>query len=82
MAALAGGDPLPVVVDRLRSDPSVERVVVLSYMVADGILRDRMVQVCDDLGVPIADGTLGETQALARLLIRRADEAAGRAAAR
>lgn len=75
VAALAGGDPLPVVVERLRGDADVERVVVVSYMVADGILRDRMVAVCDGLGVPIAEGTLGDTPALAALLVRRAVEA-------
>lgn len=78
VAALAGGDPLDVVVDRLRADAGVRQVVVVSYMVADGVLRDRMVRQAQEVGVPVVDGTLGDTEALARLLVRRADEA-GRA---
>lgn len=75
VAALAGGDTLPVVVDRLRDQPAVERVVVVAYMVADGILRDRMVVACREVGVPMVGGTLGDTETLAHLLVRRADEA-------
>ncbi len=75
VAALAGGDALDLVVGRLRADPHVDRVVVVAYMVADGILRDRMVQACREQGVPMVDGTLGDTDALVRLLVRRADQA-------
>ncbi|MDQ2757115.1 MAG: sirohydrochlorin chelatase [Actinomycetota bacterium] len=75
VAALAGGEPLDVVVDRLRSDRAVNQVVVVTYVVADGILRDRMVATCREVGVPVAEGTLGDTDALAHLVVRRAEQA-------
>ena len=74
-AALSGGEPLEHAVRRLRSTEGVRRVVAVTYMVADGILRDRMVEQARALDVPVAAGTLGETEALARLLLRRADAA-------
>ena len=75
VAALAGGDPLDAVVGRLRDDPAVREVVVVSYMVADGVLRDRMLDRAREAGVPLVEGTLGDTEALARLVVQRADEA-------
>jgi len=75
VAALSGGDALDLVVGRLQADPGVDQVVVVSYMVADGILRDRMVGACLEQGVPMVDGTLGDTDTLAHLLVRRADQA-------
>lgn len=75
-AALSGGEPLEDAVRRLRGTTGVSRVVAVTYMVADGILRDRMVEQARGLGVDLAPGTLGQTQALARLVLRRAGEAA------
>ncbi|GAA1907591.1 sirohydrochlorin chelatase [Lapillicoccus jejuensis] len=74
-AALSGGEPLEDAVRRLRATAGVRGVVAVTYMVADGILRDRMVEQARALDVDVAPGTLGETGALARLLLRRAAEA-------
>ncbi len=71
VAALDGGQALSEVVADL--DPA--RVVVVSFMVADGILRDRMAQACTQVGLALVPGTLGETTAVAALAVRRADVA-------
>lgn len=75
VAALAGGDPLADVVTRLRGMPGVTRVLVLSYMVAEGVLRDRMAEQAARLGAEMVPGALGDTDTLARLVVRRAEEA-------
>lgn len=75
VAALAGGDTLAEVVLRLRDDPGVDRVLVVSYMIADGVLRDRMVHQAAQVGVELVPGTLSDTDALAELVLRRADGA-------
>lgn len=78
VAALAGGDPVGVVVERLRGaagGEGVERVLVVSYMVADGVLRDRMVEQAAAAGATMVPGTLGDTEELAELVVRRAEEA-------
>ena len=72
VAALAGGDTLAEVVERLHADPAVDRVLVLSYMIADGVLRDRMVAQAQQVGVEFVPGTLSETDALAELVLVRA----------
>jgi sirohydrochlorin ferrochelatase len=71
VAALDGGLALPAV---LRTLPmGVARTVAVSFMVAEGILRDRMVAACEQASVTMVPGTLGQTQAVARLVVRRAD---------
>jgi uroporphyrin-III C-methyltransferase len=74
VAALAGGDEIDVVADRLRA-AGAQRVLVLTYMVADGVLRDRMVTYADKAGAEVVPGSLGETDALADLVVQRAGEA-------
>jgi uroporphyrin-III C-methyltransferase / precorrin-2 dehydrogenase / sirohydrochlorin ferrochelatase len=73
VAALAGGDEIDVVADRLRAD-GAERVLVVTYMVADGVLRDRMVTYAEKAGAEVVPGSLGETDALADLVVQRARE--------
>jgi hypothetical protein len=50
-------------------------VLVVTYMVADGVLRDRMVTYADKAGAEVVPGSLGETDALADLVVQRAGEA-------
>ena len=57
-------------VARLRLD--AERVVAVRFMVAEGILRDRMVERCALLGVEMVPGALAQTSTLADLVIARA----------
>ena len=74
VAALAGGDEIGEVADRLRAG-GAERVLVVTYMVAEGVLRDRMVTHAEKAGAEVVPGTLGETDAFADLVVRRAREA-------
>ena len=74
VAALAGGDDIETVADRLRAG-GARRVLVVTYMVAEGVLRDRMVTHAEKAGAEVVPGTLGETDALAELLVHRAREA-------
>ena len=74
VAALAGGEEIDVVADRLRAH-GVERILVVTYMVADGVLRDRMVTYSEKAGAEVVPGSLGQTDALADLVVQRAREA-------
>ncbi|MHA7861189.1 sirohydrochlorin chelatase [Tessaracoccus sp. Y36] len=69
VAALDGGDAVEEVVPRLRDEAS--RVVAVSFMVAEGILRDRMVDRCAALGIDMVPGAIGDTGAFADLLVAR-----------
>lgn len=40
-------------------------------MIADGVLRDRMVRRSAEHGIPFADGVLAQTDALTELVLRR-----------
>jgi sirohydrochlorin ferrochelatase len=71
VAALDGGATLEQVLRRLPED--TERTVVVSFMVAEGILRDRMAQECGRCGVTMVPGALGQTEAVAQLVLERAD---------
>jgi hypothetical protein len=42
-------------------------------MVAEGVLRDRMAQRCGQAGVTMVPGALARTEAVARLVLERAD---------
>jgi hypothetical protein len=60
--------------DVLRGLPDeVERTVAVSFMVAEGILRDRMAQYCGRAGVTMVQGALARTKAVAALVLERAD---------
>jgi uroporphyrin-III C-methyltransferase/precorrin-2 dehydrogenase/sirohydrochlorin ferrochelatase len=74
VAALAGGDDIETVADRLRAD-GARRVLVVTYMVAEGVLRDRMVVHAEKAGAEVVPGTLGETDSFADLVVHRAGEA-------
>ncbi|MDQ6894986.1 MAG: sirohydrochlorin chelatase, partial [Actinomycetota bacterium] len=76
VAALAGGDEIDAVVGRLL-DGGCHRVLVVTYMVAEGVLRDRMVKHAEAAGAEVVAGTLGETTALARLVVQRAEAVVG-----
>ncbi len=66
--------------DRLPLTAALERlggpagVVAVSCMIAEGVLRDRMVQRCALNGIPMVDGVLADTPALADLVIQRVRE--------
>ncbi|GAB3081624.1 MULTISPECIES: sirohydrochlorin chelatase [unclassified Phycicoccus] len=71
VAALDGGATMEQV---LRTMPDeVERTVAVSFMVAEGILRDRMAQHCGRAGVSMVPGALAQTGAMAQLVLERAD---------
>jgi sirohydrochlorin ferrochelatase len=71
VAALDGGSALPAVVDSLSGQ--VEQAVAVAFMVAEGVLRDRMAVQCAGAGIRLVEGALGATQAMARLVVERAD---------
>jgi sirohydrochlorin ferrochelatase len=75
VAALDGGSSLD---DVLRGLPDeVERTVAVSFMVAEGVLRDRMAQACGRHGVTMVHGALARTSAVAELVLERADSLPG-----
>ncbi len=71
VAALDGGSTIDEVLRRLPDE--VERTVVVSFMVSEGILRDRMAQQCGQAGVSMVPGALAQTSAVAQLVLERAD---------
>lgn len=75
VAALDGGSALPEVVDSLRGE--VDDTVAVAFMVAEGVLRDRMAAQCAAAGTPLVGGALGGTEAMARLVLERADSLRG-----
>lgn len=70
VAALDGGSQVEDVARELATE--VDEVLVVSYMVAEGVLRDRMRERCDALGVRLVPGVLADTNALADLVVTRA----------
>ena len=71
VAALDGGATLDQVLRRLPEE--TDRTVAVSFMVAEGILRDRMAQECGRHGVTMVPGALAQTDAVAQLVLTRAD---------
>ena len=71
VAALDGGSALPAVVDSLTGQ--ADSMVAVAFMVAEGVLRDRMAARCAAAGIRMVDGALGATEAMARLVVERAD---------
>ena len=61
VAALEGGSTIDQLLRRLPDE--VERTVVVSFMVAEGVLRDRMAQHCGRAGVSMVAGALAQTSA-------------------
>ena len=68
VAALDGGRDVAEVAASLGE----RRILAVSFMVADGVLRDRMARRCADAGIDLVPGTLGDTVALAELAAQRA----------
>ena len=75
VAALDGGSRLPEVLGELHGQ--AEEVVAVAFMVAEGVLRDRMAEHCAAAGVRLVPGALGDTEAAAALVVERADSLAG-----
>jgi sirohydrochlorin ferrochelatase len=73
VAALDGGATVDQVLRRMPDE--VERTVAVSFMVAEGILRDRMTQHCGRVGIAMVPGALAGTRAVAELVLRRAADA-------
>lgn len=73
VAALDGGNAVEDVIERLSREAG--RVVAVSFMVAEGVLRDRMVRRCASKGVSMASGILADTHALADLVVTRTNAA-------
>jgi sirohydrochlorin ferrochelatase len=71
VAALDGGATIEQVL-RVMPD-EVERTYAVSFMVAEGVLRDRMAQRCGRAGIAMVPGALARTEAVARLVLERAD---------
>ncbi|NNM44875.1 CbiX/SirB N-terminal domain-containing protein [Knoellia koreensis] len=71
VAALDGGATLEQVLRRLPDE--VDRTYAVSFMVAEGVLRDRMAQECGRQGVTMVPGALAQTDAVAQLVLERAD---------
>lgn len=75
VAALDGGASLSEALTDLPNQ--VEQAVAVAFMVAEGILRDRMVAACQGAGITMVPGALAATQAAARLALERADSLPG-----
>jgi sirohydrochlorin ferrochelatase len=71
VAALDGGSTVDQVLRTLPDE--VDRTVAVSFMVAEGVLRDRMAQHCGRAGVTMVPGALAQTSAVAQLVLERAD---------
>jgi sirohydrochlorin ferrochelatase len=70
VAALDGGIALTEVLASLEGRAA--NVVAVAFMVAEGVLRDRMEQRCAAAGVELVPGALGDTGAAAALVVERA----------
>lgn len=68
-ATLDGYKTLDDAVDHL---PGGAQIVGVAAMLAEGVLRDRMVARCRADGIPFVGGVPGDTDAVARLVLARA----------
>jgi sirohydrochlorin ferrochelatase len=80
-ALLDGGPCLAQVHDQMVRAGGCTDVLVVTLVVADGILRDRIVSRATDLGMSVVPGALADTHALADLVDLRARAAPTPAAA-
>lgn len=71
-ASLDDRRPLAAALERLGGP---EGVVAVACVLARGVLRDRMAQRCRRSGIRLVDGVLAGTEALADLVLLRADRA-------
>lgn len=74
-AYLDGGRPLGRIRTLMRSVDGCTDFVVVTMMIAEGILRDRIVAAADRYDAFTVPGALGSTNAMAALVALRADEA-------
>ena len=74
-AYLDGGRPLGRIRTLLRCLDGATSIVVVTLMIADGVLRDRIVTAAQRYDLPVVPGTLADTNALADLIVLRADSA-------
>ncbi len=74
-AYLDGGRPIGRIATLMRCADGCSSIVVVTLMIADGILRDRMVAAAQRHDLAVAPGTLADTHALADLVIVRAGSA-------
>nr|BEK65201.1 sirohydrochlorin chelatase [Kitasatospora purpeofusca] len=73
--ASAGGPRVPDAVAALRRTPAVERVAVSPYLLAPGLLPDRIAEAATGAAADHLADVLAPTPELARLLLTRYDEA-------
>lgn len=71
-AYLDGGRPVGRVRTLMRCVDGCSDFVAVTAMIADGVLRDRILTSACLADVPVAPGTLAQTSALAELVIERA----------
>lgn len=75
-AYLDGGRPLGRIRTLMRCIDGCTSFVVVSLVIADGVLRDRIVTAAARADLPVAPGTLAGTDALRDLVVLRAGSAA------
>lgn len=71
-ALLDGGPSLAEVGAQMLRSGGCREALVVTLVVADGILRDRIVTMATHLGMSVVPGALADTHALARLANKRA----------
>jgi sirohydrochlorin ferrochelatase len=74
-AHLDGGRPMGRIRTLMRCVDGCTTFVVVTLVIADGILRDRIVAGAARMDLPVAPGTLAGTNALADLVVLRAGSA-------
>jgi sirohydrochlorin ferrochelatase len=74
-AHLDGGRPMGRIRTLMRCVDGCTSFVVVTLVIADGILRDRIVASAARMDLPVAPGTLAGTNALADLVVLRAGSA-------
>ncbi len=74
-AYLDGGRPLGRIRTLMRCLDGATSIVVVTLMIADGVLRDRIVTAAEHHDLPVVPGTLSDTNALADLIVLRAGSA-------
>lgn len=74
-AYLDGGRPLGRIISLMRRVDGCTSFVVVPLVIADGVLRDRIVTAAQWTQVPVVQGTLSRTDALMDLIVLRAGSA-------
>ena len=74
-AYLDGGRPLGRMRTLMRCVDGCTSFIVVPMVIADGILRDRIVTAADRHDTPVTPGVLADTNAMADLVVLRAGSA-------